>query len=111
MENAKDASGNLNFYKIQANFNDYWKNRKPEKARAINLLKDGNTIGRIELIRMEAFHRQILLQGPGLNTLGITEKYQPSISSGQLGKFRANHNTGWICRHRQNQYHLFPPVQ
>ena len=50
------------------------KTENPKKARGINLLKDGNTIGRIELIRMEAFHRQILLQGPGLNTLGITEK-------------------------------------
>ncbi len=50
------------------------KTENPKKARAINLLKDGNTIGRIELIRMEAFHRQTLLQERGLNTLGITEK-------------------------------------
>jgi photosystem II stability/assembly factor-like uncharacterized protein len=39
MENAKDASGNLNFYKIQANFNDYWKNRKPEKGQGYKPFK------------------------------------------------------------------------
>ena len=39
IENAKDASGDLNFYKIQANFNDYWKNRKPEKGQGYKPFK------------------------------------------------------------------------
>jgi len=39
MENAKDPSGNLNFYKVQANFNEYWKNRKPQKGSGYKQFK------------------------------------------------------------------------